>query len=212
MNRNIIGLLILLENSIKCEVKRFIFTSTDFVLYKTKNVYRDTKLEAEKIVKKSKLKYVILRPAPIYGPGDNKNFDSLFPLIERFPIIPAVDCIMQPVYITDITNAIIKCLKSKKTIRKEYNLPGGSIVTFKQILLIIAKLKNLKRKVIILPNFFFNTLIPIYEAIVPKPLVRHYQISKWMMNKPVSLEQQKKDFNYSPIKFEEGMKLTIYSS
>ena len=206
---NIHGTKYIVEASEKAKVKKFIFTSTDFVLYKTRNIYRDTKLEAENIVKKSKLNYTILRPAPIYGPGDDKNFDSLIPLIEKFPIIPAVRCIMQPVYVQDIVDAIIACLKSKNTTRKEYNLPGGSIVTFKQILLTIAKIRGLKRTVITFPNFIMNTAIKIYEVTVPRPVVRYYQVSKWIMNRPISLEQQKKDFNYNPISFEEGMKITL---
>ena len=98
-------------------------------------------------------------------------------------------------------DAIIGCLDSKKTARKEYNLPGGDIVTFKEILTIIAKQLDLKRTVFSVPNICSRVGIYAYEAVFPNPVVRKYQVLKWILNKPLSLEKQKEDFNYKSNRF-----------
>ncbi len=206
---NVIGTKNIAELSRKAKVKRIIFFSTDFVLYPYRNTYRDTKLEAENVLKNSNVPYTILRPTPVYGIGDDKNFILLFPLVRKYPIIPSVNCIMQPVYVEDVVTAVVSCLNSPKTINKEYNLPGGSIVKFSGILKIISRYMGLRRIVIPLPNKLITTSVGMYERVSKNPVVRNYQISKWIQNKPLSLDEQKRDFNYNPIAFEEGMRMTL---
>jgi len=206
---NVIGTKVIVENCERFKINKLIFLSTDFVLYPYRNTYRDTKLDAENILKNSKVNYTILRPTPVYGLDDDKNFITLFPLVKKFPILPAVNCVMQPVYVEDVVSAIMSCLNNKKTDYKSYNLPGGSIVSFKDILKILSDEMGLKRFVFSVPNFIIVPGVRFYEKIVPNPVIHDYQISKWVLNKPLSLDEQKNDFKYSPIDFESGIRKTM---
>ena len=206
---NVVGTRLLVENCEEFKINKLIFLSTDFVLYPYKNTYRDTKLEGENIIKNSNVKYTILRPTPVYGLDDDKNFITLFPLIRKYPIVPSVNCTMQPVHVNDIVFAITACLNSSNTDNKEYNLPGGSIVSFSKILKILADEMGLKRLVVPVPNFVTLPAVRVYEKIFKNPVIRDYQISKWVLNKPMSLDAQKRDFNYNPVDFETGMRETM---
>lgn len=206
---NVNGTTYLVRECEKRGIKRFVFYSTDFVIYDYHNIYGDSKADAEKVLKASKLDYTILRPTPVYGLGDDKNFNTLFELIQKYPIVPSVSCIMQPVHVKDVVEATVAVLNNKKTYRKEYNLAGGSKVTFSQIVKLLSKEMGRKRLVIPVPNFLMRTAVRTYERIVPHPVVRDYQISKWMVNRELSIEDNKKDFGYNPITFEQGMSETM---
>ena len=206
---NVNGTTYLVQECERRGIKRFVFYSTDFVIYDYHNIYGDSKADAEKVLKASKLDYTILRPTPVYGPGDDKNFDTLFNLVRKFPIVPSVSCIMQPVHVKDVVEATVAVLNNKKTYRKEYNLAGGSAVSFSQIVKLLAKEMGHTRLIIRVPNLLMRTAVRTYERIAPHPIVRDYQISKWMINKELSIEENRKDFGYTPITFEQGMSDTM---
>ena len=210
--QNVVGTKNVVEAAVKHKVKKFIFTSTDFILYPASNPYRDSKLAAEKILKRSELNYTILRPTPVYGKGDDKNFISVFNLVKKYPAIPAIECIMQPVHVDDVVKAIISVLRNPKTFRKEYNLPGGSVVSFAQILKIISKQMGKHRLIMTVPNKPLLACILAYELVSFHPIVRYYQVKKWTLNKVLSTEDNRHDFEYAPISFEEGMVRTIAAS
>ncbi|MDO8661109.1 MAG: NAD-dependent epimerase/dehydratase family protein [Candidatus Woesearchaeota archaeon] len=209
---NVVGTKNVVEVAQEHNIKKIMFLSTDFVIYPGSNPYRDTKLEAENILKASSLNYTVLRPTPVYGVGDDKNFDSVFALVKKYPIIPAITCVMQPVHVEDVVSAIIKCLRSPKTVRREYNLPGGSVVSFAQILKLIAKHMRKRRLISTLPNWILLPALWVYEKIIPHPMVRYYQVHKWTINRILSFEDLKKDIQYKPRTFEKGMLQTMKES
>ena len=206
---NVDGTQFLVRQCEKHGIKQFIFYSTDFVLYDYHTIYGDSKAQAEEIIKASKLNYTILRPTPVYGLGDDKNFITLFDLVRKFPVLPSVKCIMQPVHVADVVEATIAVLGNSKTYRKAYNLTGGSTVTFAQILKILASEMNCKRLIMPVPNKLLQTAVRIYERVVPRPIVRDYQISKWMINQELSIKENQQDFGYNPVSFEKGMRETM---
>lgn len=206
---NVSGTRSIVQACEKRGIKRLIFYSTDFVLYSYHNIYGDSKAQAEEIIRQSDLDYTILRPTPVYGVGDDKNFDSLFALLKKYPVVPSVKCVMQPVHFNDVVEATVAVLANKKTYRKEYNLPGGSTVTFTDILHIISSELGVKRYVIPVPNRLMQFAVRVYERCVSNPVVHDYQISKWILNKELSIEESKRDFGYNPIPFEKGMRETM---
>ncbi len=206
---NVNGTTYVVQECEKRGIKRLVFYSTDFVIYDYHNIYGDSKADAEKVLKASRLDYTILRPTPVYGPGDDKNFNTLFDLIKKYPVVPSVSCIMQPVHVKDVVEATLAVLNNKKTYRKEYNLAGGSKVSFSQIVRILSDEMGRKNFIIPVPNFLMRTAVRTYERIAPHPVVRDYQISKWMINKELSIEDNRNDFGYDPVEFEQGMRETM---
>jgi len=82
---NVIGEQNVVNSSIEYGVKRHIFISTIATLMPKQNAYRDTKLQAEKIVKasgKKKLEWIILRYANVLG---TRTWDHPFKII--FPYL-----------------------------------------------------------------------------------------------------------------------------
>ncbi len=192
----------------KYGVKKFIFLSSDFILYEKEapNPYGISKRKCEEIILASNLDYTIFRPTPIFGPGDNKNFASLASLVKKLPLLPALHCYMEPVFVLDVVKAIISALQTPRATRKIYYLPGGKGYDFPEILKIIAKAQNLKRLILTLPSPLFLNLLKIYEKIFPNPLLESYQVKKWLKTNPLDVKLAKEDLNYDPISFEKGAK------
>ena len=186
--------------------RKFIFISTDYVLYNLPDYYSQSKRRCEEIISSSNLNFTIFRPAPVFGSGDNKNFATLISIIKKYPILPAIKCQMEPVYVGDVIKMIIASLDNSCSDRKIYNLPGGSIYEFPKILSILSKSLGLKRLIITLPEKFFLPALQLYESLVPNPLLSVYQVQKWIKNRPLDASLVKKDLNYNPVSFEERVR------
>jgi NADH dehydrogenase len=195
----------------KYNVKKFIFLSSDFVLYEkfAPNPYGISKRKCEEIILNSNLDYTIFRPTPIFGPGDDKNFATLASFVKKYPILPAIHCYMEPVFVLDVIKAIISALKTEKANRKIYYLPGGKGYDFCQILKIVTKIQNLKRLILPLPSFLFLPALFFAEKIFKDFPLESYQVKKWLKTKPLDAKSTKEDLNYNPISFEEGAKFII---
>jgi len=195
----------------KYNVKKFIFLSSDFVLYEkfAPNPYGISKRKCEEIILNSNLDYTIFRPTPIFGPGDNKNFATLASFVKKYPILPAIHCYMEPVFVLDVVKAIISALKTEKANRKIYFLPGGKGYDFVEILKIVAKIQNLKRLILPLPPFLFLPALIFAEKIFKDFPLESYQVKKWLKTKPLDARSTKEDLNYNPISFEEGARFII---
>ena len=204
---NVEGTRNLVRLAEKYGVKKFIFPSSDFVLYEdvAPNPYGISKRKCEEIITASNLDFTIFRPTPIFGPGDTKNFKSLVSFIKKYPIIPAVQCLMEPVYVGDVVKMIIAALESPAANRQIYYLPGGEKYSFPDILMIIAKQLKLKRIIISLPPKIFLVALKVYENLFPNPLLESYQVRKWLKTQPLDASKTKKDLGYNPISFEEGV-------
>jgi len=92
------------------KVKRFIFISSR-TAGKQAGDYALSKLQAEQAVRQSKLNWLILRVAEVYGPGVTGAINQLINLVQKSPIVPIIGngtyglC---PVYIDDV----VDCLKA----------------------------------------------------------------------------------------------------
>ncbi|MGB8506932.1 MAG: NAD(P)-dependent oxidoreductase, partial [Pyrinomonadaceae bacterium] len=169
-------------------IKHFVFTSTDFVLFDAENEYRESKRLGEELLRASKLPYTILRPSPIYGPGDDKNLASLLGIIEKMPVLPAPTFMMYPVYVGDVADAIVKVLASENVYRKEYNIPGSPVMTFREMLTLMRDALGGSCLLVPVPNRLFAWAVKVQEKLLKEPLLNYYQVEKWGMNVPVSAD------------------------
>lgn len=188
-------------------VKKFVFLSSDFILYEkfAPNPYGISKGKCEEIITASSLDWTIFRPTPIFGPGDNKNFATLASFVRKLPILPAIHCYMEPVFVGDVCQAILAVLENPISNRQIYYLPGGKGYDFVEILKIVSRAQNLKRLIIPLPPFLFLPAIKIFEKIFSNTPLESYQVKKWLKTKPLDASKTKKDLGYNPISFKQGV-------
>ena len=166
----------------------------------------------------------ILRPSLIYGTGedpltggDKKRDRKIWKIIKfiqkynYFFVFGSGKTLLQPVHCKDLGEAYYSVLLNKKnTIGKNYNLSGRDKVTY---LSMIKSISNyLEKKIIILHVPIWLSFIAVKAlSIIPiiNISINAEQILRMNEDRVFSWQKANKDFSYSPLTFEEGIKMEI---
>lgn len=210
MNVNVKGAESLLEAGIKNKVNKIIYISSlDAALDRT-NIYGKTKAIGEGIVKKSNMDYIILRPALIYGKG-SKDIGMLAKFIKKYPFMPVVgsgEGKLQPVYIDDICNIIIKLIKSDIR-NKTYYIAGEQKITLNGLIDKIAGKFSKKVIKIHIPLWLLWLPLKLYGVIIKNSQINYESLSLLNQDKTCNIDEIKKDFNFKPVSLDDGLKLVL---
>ncbi|MDD5086267.1 MAG: NAD(P)H-binding protein [Candidatus Nanoarchaeia archaeon] len=164
--------LVAAENLIEAckenKVKKIIFLSSMAAKRKSLDDYGRIKLEIERMMRNSGLNYTILRPSVIYS---NNNLSLIgrslkFPLI--IPVIGNGNYKLNPVYIDDVTEAILRSIKSKKADRKSYDVAGGESISFNEIIKICKNEFKINKPVIHMPVSICLLIFKIFPIVSPE--------------------------------------------
>ena len=206
----------LLENFLdaarRAGLKRAVFISSTTVLIPLKSTVKDRKLNSENLIINSGLDYTILRPSMIYGSGDDNNFSKMIEFIKKrgfFVTFGSGNNLIQPVYIKDVAGAIASSVDNKKTYNKIYNIAGREPVKYNRMLEIVQSKLKRRFNVIRVPLGAAVFLVTIYAAIFKNPSLTPDQIERMGVDKTYSYQEAARDFDFSPINFEEGIERLI---
>jgi nucleoside-diphosphate-sugar epimerase len=175
---------------------------------------KQVRLAAETTIENSGLKYTILRPTMIYGSPRDRNMWRLIRFIRYSPIVPVFgdgNYLQQPIYVGDVAQAIVSCLCNEQTIGKSYNIAGKYPLTYNQVIDTIARQMNKRVWKVHVTSTPVVSLLKFFERLhVPFP-IKAEQVFRLNENKSFSYEEAEKDFGFSPLSFEEGMRLELMS-
>lgn len=107
----------------------------------------------EDILADGKYHFTTLRAGIIIGSG-SASFEIIRDLIEKLPIMITPKWLQtksQPIAIRDVITMLEKALFNEETYGESFDIGGPDILTYKQMLLEFAKIRNLKRFIITLP-------------------------------------------------------------
>ena len=132
--------------------------------------YLRSKGEAEKLIRdqSTALDWSIFQPSVMFGPGDSflNRFAGLLAAIPFvFPLARA-DARLQPVWVDDVVDALLRCLHGGASSRQTYELGGPQMYTLREIVGLVATLTRRRRWIVGLPNFlgriqaFFMNFVP----------------------------------------------------
>ena len=209
---NVTGTRNLIKECKKNKIKRIIYISSVSVIRKRKGIYGKTKYMAEQLIKKSGMTYTIFRPTMIYGPegqGINNiiNYIKLFPLF--IPLVGLGKYTRQPVSVEDTAKVIVMALDKKSTYNKIYPLAGSDIITFRNLVKMIAKEMRIRKILIPIPRFFCFIMASIFEKVMKKPPFTREHIRSLSEDTRMDISELIKDTGFKPIKLERGIKSLI---
>lgn len=193
------------------KISHLICFSSTSIFTKATNSTEDSKevvknLEyGEKFVLKASKKYGftvnIVRPTMIYGYDIDNNINLIRKYIQKchfFPVYKGGRGLRQPVHTEDLSSAILALLCQKKPQTKDYNLAGGEILSYKEMVKRIFLSCSLLP---IIPNIpFMPFLIRIIKPFT-NPLMNPDVALNMEKDFAFSCTKAKKDFNYNPRKF-----------
>ncbi|MDW9410772.1 NAD-dependent epimerase/dehydratase family protein [Sinorhizobium meliloti] len=130
--------------------------------------YARTKGRAEAAILETLPAAVILRPSIIFGPED--GFFNKFAEMARFsPVLPLIgggNTRFQPVYVTDVAEAVARSVDGKLTGGTIYELGGPQVLSFRECLDIMLKTIDRKRSLVSIP-FGIASLMGSVASLVP---------------------------------------------
>lgn len=150
----------------------------------------------------------ILRPTMIYGSYQDKNLHKLIKFCDHygvFPVFGSGNCLLQPVHADDLAQAILSVWQNP-TIQDKYDLSGGSVVNFRELLAIVSKELNKPVYPLYIPLPLGVLSATIAEQLLGKKSpVRREQILRLQEDKAYSHQAAEEDFNFRPRTLEVGL-------
>ncbi len=182
---------------------KLIHVSTVNAVAGIKNAYGRTKELAEKEVIESGIDYVILRCALIYGKG-SPDMEKIIKSLS-FPVVPMIGSgknKLQPVYVGDVVDAI---LKSAKADRKIYNIAGPDVLTTEQFKNIILSKMGKKKPTVHIPLALVLAGATILEKISKNPILTKEQALGFKQDRVLDISLSRKELGFNPLPFEKGI-------
>jgi len=113
----------------------------------------ESRLNVEKILKKSKASLTVLRAGIIVGSG-SASFEIIRDLVEKLPVMIAPKWLKtksQPIAIRDVIGFLSEVINLDETKDKVYDIGGPDILSYKDMLLQFAEVRNLRRTILTVP-------------------------------------------------------------
>ena len=210
---NVSGTKNLIDACLESGVKKIIYISSAAASLHGGG-YSRSKLEAEQSIKKSGMKWLILRPSEVYGQRAGDSINRLVLWIQRYifvPVIGAGTCKLSPVFIDDVVSAIASSIFNKELENETIVLAGPEELTYDDLVDRVAAYFGVKRFKLHLPAGLIRLGITVMPKLGMNILVPD-QISRLLCDKSFGIDLAKEKLDYSPRILEEGIKSTTASN
>jgi len=205
----------ILRAAMDAGIQRAIFVSTTAIFTQLNAQSKNVRVAAERFIETSGLQYTILRPTMIYGSPRDRNMWRLIRFMRYSSIVPVFgdgNYLQQPIYVDDVAQAILGCLQSDEAIGKCYNIAGKHPLTYNEVIDTIAKQMNRRVWKLHIPSRPIVSLLGLFERMrIPFP-IKAEQVLRLNENKDFSYTEAQRDFGFSPVSFEAGIKLESESA
>jgi nucleoside-diphosphate-sugar epimerase len=152
----------------------------------------------------SEMNWTIFRPTLLYDCVRDKNITRIADFIRRygfFPLLGQAAGLRQPVHAADLADACVLALWQPVTFNKAYNLSGGEILSYRQMIEKIFSSLGKPARFLVVPAWLYRgaiwlvTLLPGRRGITPGMATR--------MNVDLCFDHREAvhDFGFSPRSF-----------
>jgi uncharacterized protein YbjT (DUF2867 family) len=170
------------------------------------------KRRMEEVVKGSGLDWTIVRPTMIYGSERDKNVHRLLRFLDRSPVFPIFGPgtnLWQPVFHDDCARGVYEALIRPAAIGRAYDLPGASPLPYATLVETAAHALGREPRLVRLPLEPMRRTLLLAETLrLPLP-IKSEQVLRLREDKAYPLEDARRDLDYAPRSFEEGVALEV---
>jgi uncharacterized protein YbjT (DUF2867 family) len=202
----------LVEAAVSHGIQRAVFVNSTSIFTRLNAETKAIRLDAERRIAESGLWATIIRPTMIYGTAGDRNISRLIRYLKRRPVlfIPGPGTyLVQPIYVEDVARAIVDAYQEPKAVGRSYNIAGREPLSFNRLVDTVASILGKKRIKVHLPA---DPLIAIFqraEAAGVNLFLRAEQLERLNEDKAFGYEAATRDFGFSPLSFEEGVRREI---
>jgi NADH dehydrogenase len=211
---NVKGTENLIEACLASGCERIINMSTQSVKIKIKGKYASTKKEAEDVLHGSGLQVTSLRPSIVYGEEQLGVFGTVLKYILSLPFVPVLGdgkWITAPVYIQDVSEAVIACIRNNITVGRIYDIGGPDLMNFDDFIDKICFELDLRRAKVHIPFRMSLTIARLAAKIMKAPPLTVSNVLGSNQDTDIDIEPAKRDFGFSPRGIDSGLKKVVAS-
>jgi nucleoside-diphosphate-sugar epimerase len=176
--------------------------------------YTETKKSQEKIVSKSGIDHVILRPTLMFGWFDRKHLGWLARFMQKTPIFPIPgkgEYMRQPLFVDDFCNIIVSCI-DKNIIGEAYNITGFQKINYINMIGEIKRAVNAKTIILKIPYKLFYMLLWIWALFDKNPPFTTKQLVALVASEEFEVIDWPDIFDVSATPFSEAIEKTFNHS
>ncbi len=115
----------------------------------------DSRRETEQLLRRSGVPLTVLRAATIIGEGST-SFEIMRDIVEKHPLLVGptwLNTRCQPIAIRDTVAYLGSVLMQDKAMNRTFDIGGPEVLTYREMLLGLAEIRNLQRSVVTTPLF-----------------------------------------------------------
>ena len=166
LHANEVSMKNLLDYSSERGVERFIFFSSFYASMRCNNFYKYAKLDSEHELRRSGMKYVILRPDTIYGYGEAK-YDTFVNMLKKhiLPVVGHGKYKRTPCYIWDVATAVHKMISEDLYPNDIFEMGSPTAYTWMEMMDMLGREVDVDNYLPVhLPPLLFKTLFTITKG------------------------------------------------
>lgn len=141
------------------------------------SAYARSKAAGERAVLETVKGAVVLRPSIVFGPEDQffNRFAAMATVSPVLPLVGGGETRFQPVYVTDVAEAVALSVDGKVAGGRVYELGGPEVMTFRQCMEEILRVTGRKRLLAPMP-FFAAKIVASFTGLLPNPVLTRDQV------------------------------------
>lgn len=206
------GVKNMMEFAVRMGVKRFIQISSVVVIKEFKGPYGETKLIGQQMLEQSDLDYTIFIPAMILGPeglGINRILKNVFRFPLVVPLIGSGKQTQHPIFVKDFAKYIVLALDKPRAYRKTYQIAGDTVISFKNFIKMMLKVKGSKKIFVPVPAFFARMLGKFFQKVQKVPLFTAEHVKGVLQDSNLDTTLLKQDLDFEPTTLEEAVRYSM---
>ena len=158
---------------------------------------------------------VILRPAAIYGPGDPERFFMIFKRVDTgtFPMFGNGRTLYHPLYVDNLTEAFLLCMKPGAGNGRTYLIADGSYYSIEEIVQAVGDALDVKLRIRHYPVLPLVALGHITEKLCSPfgvtPPIFPRRVDWLRQNRAFDITRAQRELGYQPrVRLDEGLRRT----
>ncbi|MCX7043935.1 MAG: NAD(P)H-binding protein [Candidatus Sumerlaeota bacterium] len=192
----------------KTAVRRAIFISSARRYTRFPDAPAEQVRQGEAAIRRSALDFTILRPTMIFGDERDNNLTQLIQWMRKLPFFPLPGGgwnLVQPTFVHDLVNAIVRAYETEGAIGREYDIGGPEPMTYRAMIRLIAAAMGMPMPILPLPLWPFLPLAGIYERLSRRPRLTRAMLQRLAEDKAVDIAAARRDLGFSPTPFSEAI-------
>jgi NADH dehydrogenase len=126
----------------------------------------------ERAVRQAFPSATIVRPSAMFGPGD-ALFGTLADIVRLLPVVPLIGggrTRLQPVYVEDVAEGVVRMLADRATAGQTYELAGPRVYTLRELVRFALRLVDKRRLLVPVPFVVAEIQARLLELLPSPPL------------------------------------------